>query len=355
MGLLDPILGTVESQIEQIVMSDIETFGELLDEFEVSLERQVKEAREKERTLADFAMDRASLRRDVANALLEGSPLARSADLSDYADAALDYFGGTSMEHPEGGVVLSLSPRLATRLKTRASSVRGVFVPADALRLEDVDFFAFGHPLIDGLVDLPLSVDADFQPIVTGVRKSQDVEGLSLEVFYEIRVGGLRPAGRIIRHVVGDNLEVRSEDLSGPIQAHGAPGTEEQVPAWIAAAVAASRGAFTTTVGEVRRVASKETEEIKSAETLREQRIFEYRRVRLDALVDDQERRIDEVRTSESEKSKRILPALEGRLTKAQERRDRLTAEHEVALREIASHESSVRPRCSPLVWWFRE
>ena len=62
-------------------MSDIESSGELLDDFEVSLEQQVIEAREKEHTLADFAMERASLRRDVANELLVARPLAGSSDL----------------------------------------------------------------------------------------------------------------------------------------------------------------------------------------------------------------------------------------------------------------------------------
>ena len=92
----------MEAQIEQIVMADVDRFGELLQDFEVSLEQRVREAREREHTLADFAMDRASLRRDVANEILGRSPLARSSDLEMYVASALDYFGGTMLEHPEG-------------------------------------------------------------------------------------------------------------------------------------------------------------------------------------------------------------------------------------------------------------
>jgi SNF2 family DNA or RNA helicase len=341
-GSLDPILGTVEKAIEEIVMSDIESFGDLLDDFEVSLEQQVKEAREKEHTLADFAMDRASLRRDVANELLGRSALAGSSDLERYMARALDYFGGTSMEHPEGGVVLSLSPRLATRLQTRTSSIRGVFSPSEALRLEELDFFAFGHDLVDGIVELPLQSDAGFAPVIAGVRRLPGTAEVLVEVFYEVRVGGLRPSGRIVRHVIGQDFNVHAEDVEAlPDASLPGPGSAE-TPEWVSSAVEASRALFTRVLGEVRKQAHDANESIKDEETARAERIFAYRRVRLDKLVEDQRERIASMEETGTETQRKILPALEGRLTKALERRDRLTHEHERTLGEIRSREASV-------------
>src|SRR5258708_36475941 len=65
-GSLDPILGDVERDIERLVLSDAATFQAEFQRYEVSLEQRVRQAQEKERTLADFVLDRASLRRDQA-------------------------------------------------------------------------------------------------------------------------------------------------------------------------------------------------------------------------------------------------------------------------------------------------
>jgi hypothetical protein len=337
-GSLDPILGTIESQIEQIVMADVDRFSELLQQFEISLEQQVRQAREREHALADFAMDRASLRKDIANELLGRSPLARSIDLERFVGRALDYFGGTLIEHTEGGVVITLAPRLATRLQTRTATRRGVFSPADALRLEDLDFFAFGHDLIDRIVDLPLTMD----PVVTGVRQAEGFPELAIEVFYEIRVGGLRPSGQIVHHMVGEDLVVRSGDVSSLPPGPSSVLVPDNFPPWCVAAIQTSREMFAQELAAVRDEARDKNEVVKDEELARAERIFEYRRVRFDKMITDQRALIAELRGSESESRRRILPALEGRLAKVVERFDRLAFEHERDLDAIKSREVSV-------------
>lgn len=144
-GSLDPILGEVERDIERLVLSDVAAFDAEFHHYEAALERRVREAREKERTLADFVLDRASLRHDLAIELLEQSPLARWSDLERFAARCLQYFGGTLKDHYEGGQVVSLSPRLMTRMQQRQSTIRGTFDPEVAREREEFPFFAFGH------------------------------------------------------------------------------------------------------------------------------------------------------------------------------------------------------------------
>jgi hypothetical protein len=346
-GSLDPILGTVESQIEHIVMADVKRSGKLLEELEISLEQQVREAREREATLSDFAMDRASLRRDIANELLERSPLARSIDLERFVARALEYFGGTSMESLEGGVVLTISPRLATKLRTRQSTWHGVFSAPEALRLEELDFFAFGHDLIDAIMELPLTVD----PAPTGVRRIEGTAELAVEVFYEIRIEGLRPSGKVLRHVVGEDLRVHSEEVTSlPATSASAPRLPDP-PDWGGAAVKASRGLFTRQVSALNKEAREQTEAIKEEELARAERIFEYRRVRLDRIATDQQEVIEGVRASTSESKRRILPALEGRLAKAIERRDSLASEHEQTRDAIMAREPLVEAEVMAAGW----
>ena len=128
-GALDPILGDVETDIERMVLSDL-TFGlTQLEQYSHDLEQRVREARSSERMMADFILDRASLRKDQSDELLERGTMARPDDLAAFIDRALAYLGGTLTDHPEGGKVISLSPRLASRLGARTSVIRG-FVPA---------------------------------------------------------------------------------------------------------------------------------------------------------------------------------------------------------------------------------
>src|SRR3546814_12900591 len=81
----------------------------------MSVEQRARHARENERLLADFVLDRASLRRDRANELLGEEALATHKDLATYVEEALAYHGGVLQPHVDGGHVVSLSPNLATR------------------------------------------------------------------------------------------------------------------------------------------------------------------------------------------------------------------------------------------------
>src|SRR5260370_33729304 len=153
---LDPILGEVERDIERLVLSDAVGCDGEFQHYETELGRRVREAREKERTLADFVLDRASLRHDLAIELLEQSPLARWSDLEQFAARCLPYFGGSLKDHYEGGQGVSLSPRLMSRLRQRQRTIRGTFDPQIARDREESPFFAFCHWLGDGGGDLPL-------------------------------------------------------------------------------------------------------------------------------------------------------------------------------------------------------
>jgi superfamily II DNA or RNA helicase len=330
-GSLDPILGGVERDIEHLVLSDAAAFDPTFRQYETELERRVREAREKERTLADFVLDRASLRRDLANELLQQSPLAHWKDLEEFAARCLPFFGGTLRDHFEGGQVVSLSPRLMTRLQKRDSTIRGTFDPDIARDREDLPFFAFGHWLTDGVAELPLTVD----PVVTAVRRGHDVpSGEWIEVYYEIRGEGVRPTGWFIRHLVGPDLAVRSEQVKA-MPAVGEPVQGHEVPGWAGAALAASQRQFEMDY-EVARGKVQADNEVAREEALhRAQRIFGYRQVRLTALIEEQAAWIREKETTGSERDHRVLPARRGQVAKNRERLESLRFEHEAELDEI--------------------
>ena len=90
-GSSDPILGDVERDIERLWLADGGSAGRLFEEYEAGLERRVREAREKERTLADFVLDRASLRHDLAMSAAAAERTARWSHLEQFAARCLPY------------------------------------------------------------------------------------------------------------------------------------------------------------------------------------------------------------------------------------------------------------------------
>lgn len=335
-GSLDPILGEVEREIEQLVMRQAGHFDEVFEEFEGRLEKRVREAREKERTLSDFVLDRASLRSDEASELLNRSPLARWNDLQQFVTSNLDYHGGTLKDHSEGGQVISLSPKLSSKLKIGKSVVRGTFDPAKARQLEDLPFFAFGNDLVDRIVDLSMAGDGNS----TGCRRLSEGSKIAVEVFYEYRGDGIRPSGRLIRHLIFEDLKVLPEAITSmpPI------GSEEitSPPEWVGAALEASRMQFDLEHIEQRDRIKLEDETSHREELDRAERIFHYRAIRLKNLIGDQAAWIANKESGGSDPEKRILPARKGQLAKRKEELERLRFDYEGLLEEIRSREAGV-------------
>src|SRR3546814_5612306 len=87
---------------------------------------------------------------------------------------------------------------------------------------------------------LDLSTREDLNPPVTTARAIPGVEGGPfVEIWYEIRAEGYARFGEVRRHLVGADLEVRSETARSMPVAGRAVAIDP--PAWVAAAVAASR------------------------------------------------------------------------------------------------------------------
>jgi superfamily II DNA or RNA helicase len=335
-GSLDPILGTVERDIERLALSDAAGLDQEFIRFEVDLEQRVREAREKERTLADFILDYASLRHDRANELLHERPLAHWQDLERFAEACLRYFGGALHEHSEGGQVVTLSPNLMARIKQRSSTVRGTFDPDTARDAEELPFFAFGHPLVDCLVDLP----TEMAPVATAVRISSDVPtGEWVEVYYEIHGAGIRSAGWFIRHLIGEELTVRSSRAISPPDT-GRPAPGHQVPAWAAAAIDASTRQFRSDFEQARTQVQAENEIARTEALNRAERIFTYRQIRITNLIEEQQAWLLDKEASGSERDRRVLPARRGQLRKNQDRLASLKTEYEMEQESIIGRQA---------------
>ncbi len=339
-GSLDPILGDVESRIEKLAMSgDVRGFDKLSNE----IENRVASARETERVLADFVLDRASFRQDVTNRLLGKRPLARRSDLAQFVRSMLTMYGGEVRDVDGGATEIVLSKLALNKLGKLSSRYVGVFDFVSSLDAEDHDFFAFGHPLIDRLVDLPIreSHSAGTRILTDGSLP----KGQYVELVYELLGDCMGPVSALHRHIISVDGVVVSEKLdampSGQIAASAA-----SVPDWAEGACRSSRAHFVQNeYAERRKALRQEHQELRRKETERATRIFAYQQDRLQRSIAEQEAWLAERADSSSERDRRIMPARLAKLRKTRERLTELEAEYGSRIDAIEDKKLSLQVR----------
>ena len=331
-GSLDAILGDIETEIENLFMAgDHENMAAL----EQSIEAQVAEARETERVMADLALDRSSFRRDQTNDLLGEEPLATHSDLRCFVSDALEHFGGTLQKHEDGGEVISLSPKLATQLELPTGQQHGVFDPQVALEREDLDFFALGNHWVDAVVEHAGNENRSTATVYS-VPGGPGVP--ELEIIYEFRSSGRNPRGEVIVHRVGQELKV-AESLLKKMPVFGQSARLE-CPNWLREATSASQERMRERLAIFSEEVRKADEALREEDLKRNERITAYRRQRFVDRIEEHLAWIAEVEASGTEGQKKILPARKGRLSKDQDRLDRIDAESERERQKILSQAS---------------
>lgn len=180
-GGLDPILGEVEGDLQRVFLLAKSAGEQALAELDQNLESRVREARRAERQMADLIMDTKSYRKDEVERLLGQRSTINSDTLRRFTLASLSELGAKIGQHLpiEGAYELRLHgdfqdefPQLVKEGLVR----RGTFEPSMAREHEDLEFFAFGHPIVDALVQRARSNDyrgrASYRLIRTNDRQA---------------------------------------------------------------------------------------------------------------------------------------------------------------------------------------
>ncbi len=308
-GSLDPILGKIEREIERIVVEHMSNLDQYMDDFERNIEQEVKEARLREELLADFILDDRSFRKDEANELLEQDTLADYSDLKQFVSDALGFYGGRIEERSNGIIPLSLSPKLAKRIKANNDVTQGLFDPQKAIEREDLDFFTFDHKLINSLMTYVGKKGG-----ITGVRKiSNQHRRVAVEIIYAtVSQGGTRPAGQIIRHVIDKDLQVVSEVLV-KMPPLGESSTAK-IPRWLPTAIKVSKEMAIEDLKKFRQsiLDNDYPERRKWVEKFH--RIYAHKQEQLRARIEKEKVWIEAVEISGSKEQRKILSARRGLL-----------------------------------------
>jgi ERCC4-related helicase len=320
-GSLDPILGDVEEAIRRVALEvapdEQDRAFELLGS---EIEQRMFQARQMEERLQDFIMDRNSLRLDKARELLGQDHLAGPPDLERFVSDFMTFNGGAVDEHAKGGQVISMPMPLAHRLHWRSNRLRGTFDPEQAREFEEIDFFAIGHPLVDEI--MKAAVDESLSSSIGVYEEEADAARWVLEVWYRVDIAGVRPdqqfrvhratpAGVVSSETVSSLPSLKNEEAAGEV----ALTTDE-----IRRALGRSEERLASELRELQDQRVTENEEMYGREVERLERVISYRRQKELHTIQTQQDRIERLEHEGSSEERRILPALRGRIERANER-----------------------------------
>ena len=208
-GGLDPILGNTEDDLRKILRRAPAERDAALQEFGRRLEDQVKKARRAEEQLRDFVMDVKSYSREIAEKIAGRehglSPVAQKAFMTALLADVRTHIRSRGDEYE-----LTFHDPFRSDFHHEFFAISpkrwAVFHP-DALRdAEHIEFFAFGHPIIEAIV---AEVLEDSYEGVTGswrLFESDDLPpGAGWLFVHLINVPGIRPRSYLVPMFVADN------------------------------------------------------------------------------------------------------------------------------------------------------
>ena len=213
-GGLDPILGDTESDIRKILRIAGEKQEKAFEEFGKQIEAQVRRARTAESQLGDFIMDTKSYRKELAERIA-GQP-------SPIGNADLDRFIGQLLSEvhtyiKRSGDVYELTFN-GEILDTQRSHFAGgpkrraVFRSDRRPDSEDVEFMAFGHPIVDAIISQVLGEGYEG---VTGTRRipaDDDLAPCAGWLFtYQFTIPGVRSTEHLEPVFISDDGKVSLE------------------------------------------------------------------------------------------------------------------------------------------------
>ena len=215
-GGLDPILGDTERSITKALQSSGAVRDAALAKFEKQLERQITEARTAEERLRDFIMETRSYSGEIARLIENGASSISPDDLERFSTRLVADVNTHLAERGDGSYELTFhEPFLSdypAHTKDRARKRLAAF-RADVCRdSEQVEYFTFGHPIIDDLLGRVTSASYEGCSTAFEVDASDDLpQGEGWLVVTEIGVPAVKEVRELFSVFVHDDGRVDPE------------------------------------------------------------------------------------------------------------------------------------------------
>ena len=346
-GGLDPILGEAESDMRKIMRIAGEERERALEKLGSQLEGQVRRARDAEKQLGDFIMDTKSYRREIAERIAGQSSPVTNEDLDRFIGQLLS---DVQTHIKRTGKLYELTFQgdfrdTHTHLLPAGPKRRAVFRPDRRPDAEDVEFMAFGHPIIDAVVRQVL--DDDYEG-VTGTRRLPADSDLSPSTgwlfTYQFTVPGPRISERLEPVFVSDNGEIDVNVARSLLQrACQFDASEEEIKYSEIPDNLMELKSLALGFAESRRESLQEQAESQSAgrvdqEVSRLSAWFDYRERAAIDRVEATRSILNRIRESDDELQRQILPVWEANLKRDRELQESLAEERVRRIAEAKKH-----------------
>ena len=202
-GGLDPILGNTESEIMDIMRQPAADRDAAIADLGERMENEIRQAKQAGDLLVDFIMDTKSYNREIAERISgQPSPI-------DYDD--MDRFIGqllsdvrTHISETDGIYQLTFRRDFADAHRDsfrEGTQKQAVFRPDRQSDAEGIEFMAFGHPVVDAVVDQVLAESYEGSTGTRRILAGDDLSPISGWLFtYQFTMHV--PGGRKIEHLV---------------------------------------------------------------------------------------------------------------------------------------------------------
>ena len=349
-GGLDPILGDTEDNLRKILRRAPSERDAALEELGRRLEEQVKKARRADAQLRDFVMDVKSYSREIAEKIAGRqhglSQRAQQAFISALLADARTHIKNRGDEYeltfhdPFRGDHLheffAVSPRRWA-----------VFHP-DALRdVEHVEFFAFGHPIIEAIVSYVME---DGYEGVTGswrLTAGGDLPSDAGWLFvHQLNTPGIRPRSDLVPVFVSDDGTVSTRVGAALVQrgtlfSRAGEGDVpiDEIPVDAIEEAAQAADAYVGHLADQhQQAAAGDAEKRVGRERERLEAWFSHRERAAADKVANTRATVERIRASTDEGERRILPVWEKNLEDAQQLVDELTVDRARRMHDLDKH-----------------
>lgn len=353
-GNLDPILGDdIESRIRDMLLADESEAEQKLVNLEELVERRLDEARKAEKKMADFVMDRQSFRQDTVNRLLSRKPPVTNQDIEQLIKIFLARYPHEDLFKSEGTEIYNISVPERFRQECRYlfdirlhRTYKGTFDPTTAIQEDTIDFFAFGHPLVDAVIEYCTN------PKKHGHFRSQTAlrildhpeytgyEGVQFN--YILTFNGILPYKKLVSIVINQEKEYDEEfsDLVSSLNAK--ENLETEMSSGWTLDLLEDLHKHSLTI--VEQIVHKELQDFRERNTrnfeglkTKTLRIFDYRLRDQNTELKQRKERLEYAQR----RKQRIIPAREGQVKATERRIEELEHEREIALTELQNQKES--------------
>ena len=209
-GGLDPILGDAEADIRAALRATAEERDKELERVAQGLEERVRQARIAETQLKDFILDTKSYSAEIAQTALQEKQSVSQADFEQLMTALLRSVNTwVEVDRDTAERRIHFHPPFTEEHKELIEGEekrRVCFDPRTFVDSEYVEYFGFGHPIIDAVVKRATEERHDGATAIRQIPEGT-IEGLrpGWQFNWLVKVGGLKPREFVHAVFVDDN------------------------------------------------------------------------------------------------------------------------------------------------------